>query len=194
VTTILASGSPSRRAILEGAGIPFEVRRPAVDEDALKREMPGFTPAELALALAEAKAKSLDEPGALVIGADQVMEFEGQAFDKPKSLAELRERLLAMSGKPHHLRGGVAMVRDGDILATVTETSTLTMRSVTEQEIDLYLETIPEEIALGTVGGYALEGEGVRLFDSVEGDFFSILGLPFLPVLKVLREQGLIPW
>ncbi|GGY46505.1 Maf family protein [Parvularcula lutaonensis] len=190
---VLASGSRSRREILERAGIPFRVMRPDVDEDALKLQLTEKSPADLAIALAEAKGLSLDLPGAIVIGADQVMEFEGQPFDKPGSMDELRSRLLDMAGKPHHLRGGVILVRNGSVIERIRETSTLWMRNVSRSEVDSYLETVGEDV-LSTVGGYMLEGLGVRLFDRVDGDFFSILGLPLFPVLRVLRREGAIPW
>lgn len=190
---VLASGSRSRRQILEGAGVPFRIVRPDVDEDALKPQFADRSPADLAVALAEAKALSLPLPGSIVIGADQVMEFEGRPFDKPKSMAELSQRLLAMSGKPHHLRGGVIIAKDGTVIETIRETSTLWMRNVSEAEVADYLGTVGEDV-LSTVGGYMLEGEGARLFSKVEGDFFSILGLPLFPVLDVLRREGAIPW
>lgn len=191
---VLASGSASRRAILIGAGIPFTVVRPQVDEDALKPTFAGLTPANLALELARAKALSIQEPDAIVIGADQVMEFDGRPFDKPKSRLELKARLADMAGQPHHLRGGVIMVRKGEILAEIKETSTLRMRSLSRDDIEAYVATIADDIALGTVGGYALEAEGARLFSTIEGDYFSILGLPLLPVLDVLRREGALPW
>ncbi|MEM9286218.1 MAG: Maf family protein [Pseudomonadota bacterium] len=190
---VLASGSASRRAILEGAGIPFSVERPQVDEEALKPDFADLAPRALALALAKAKALSVQIPGAIVIGADQVMEFDGFAFDKPKSQAELKARLKDMAGRPHHLRGGVVIHRDGEILETIQESSTLTMRDLSTAEIDGYVETAGEEV-LATVGGYALEGLGSRLFSKVEGDFFSILGLPLFPVLDCLRREGALPW
>ncbi|MEE4208438.1 MAG: nucleoside triphosphate pyrophosphatase [Parvularcula sp.] len=186
---VLASGSASRRKILDGAGVRFTVARPTVDEDILKRSMTGLSPADVALALAKAKGGSVEAPGALVIAADQVMEFEGRAYDKPKSMDELRTRLLAMAGQTHFLRGGVAMFKDGEVIAELTESSALTLREMAPREVDLYIETIGEEL-LSTVGGYALEGVGARLFERIEGDFFSILGLPLLPVLNVLRREG----
>jgi len=190
---VLASGSASRRAILEGAGIPIRIERPQVDEEALKPEFADLSPSALALALAKAKALSVSIPGAIVIGADQVMEFDGFAFDKPKSQDELRERLAAMAGRPHHLRGGVVIHRDGEVLETIQETSTLTMRNLAQAEIDDYVRTAGDDV-LATVGGYALESLGSRLFEKVEGDFFSILGLPLFPVLACLRREGAIPW
>jgi len=191
---ILASGSASRRAILTGAGIPFTVMRPNVDEDALKPTFGSLSPANLALELARAKALSIEAPGAIVIGADQVMEFDGTRYDKPKTREELRARLVQMAGQPHHLRGGVVLVHDGQVLAEIKETSTLSMRPLSEDEIDAYMATINDDIALGTVGGYGLEAEGARLFSKVEGDFFAILGLPLFPVMDVLRREGAIPW
>ncbi|MEM1379817.1 MAG: nucleoside triphosphate pyrophosphatase [Pseudomonadota bacterium] len=191
---ILASGSASRRAILTGAGIPFTVQRPNVDEDALKPTFSDLTPSELALALAREKALSISASGAIVIGADQVMEFDGRPFDKPKSREELKDRLRMMSALPHHLRGGVVLVRDGEILAAIQETSTLTMRALTDDAINTYVDALTDDIALGTVGGYALEGLGPRIFSKVEGDFFAILGLPLFPVMDVLRREGALPW
>lgn len=190
---ILASGSPSRRAILERAGVPFQAMRPAVDEEALKPLYRQNTPAELALALATAKASSIREPRALIMGADQVMEFGGEAYDKPKDRDELRERLAAMSGRAHYLRGAVVLMKDQTVIETIEETSVLTMRSLSLAEIDGYLAAISDDV-LATVGGYALEGLGGRLFDKVKGDFFAILGLPLYPVLAVLRREGLLPW
>lgn len=190
---VLASGSASRRAILTGAGIPFEVIRPTVDEEALKPGLSHLTPAELALALAEAKGLSVDAPGALVVGSDQVMEFDGRVFDKPKSREELKERLRKMSGKPHYLRGGVIVAQDGDVIERFSATSTLLMRTMQHDEIDAYVAAIDDDV-LGTVGGYALEGLGARIFERVEGDYFAILGLPLFPLLEVLRKEGALPW
>ncbi|MEO1042708.1 MAG: Maf family protein [Pseudomonadota bacterium] len=190
---VLASGSASRRAILEGAGILITVERPKVDEEALKPTFADLAPRALALALAKAKALSVVVPGAIVIGADQVMEFDGFAFDKPKSKDELKERLAAMSGRPHHLRGAVVIHRDGEIIETIQESSTLTMRELSPEEIGGYVDEAGDDV-LATVGGYALEGLGSRLFSKVEGDFFSILGLPLFPVLACLRREGAIAW
>lgn len=190
---ILASGSASRRQILTGAGIPFEVMRPTVDEEALKPNYVDRSPAELALALAEDKALSVAAPGALVIGSDQVLEFDGRAFDKPKSWDELKDRLAEMSGKPHYLRGGMVVCRDGVVLDRINESSMLLMRTVSRAEIDAYAEAC-EDWVLGTVGGYALEGPGVRLFERIEGDYFAILGLPLFPLMEILRREGALPW
>ncbi len=190
---ILASGSASRRAILEGAGVPFRIIRPNVDEDVLKQQLTDKTPSELSLELAKAKALSVSEPDALVIGSDQVLEFEGAAFDKPRSKEELRDRLMAMSGKPHHLRGGTVVALNGEVIAEITESSTLTMRDFAPEDIEFYLEEVAPEV-LNTVGGYEFEGLGARLFAHIEGDFFSILGLPLLPLLDVLRREGALAW
>lgn len=190
---VLASGSASRRAILEEAGVPFRIVWPEVDEDLLKKELPDLSPQDVAVRLAEAKALSIGAQGALVIGADQVLEFEGQAYDKPKSRQELFERLRAMSGKPHFLRGGVVLAKDGTVIETIKETSTLWMRELKDSDIVSYLDAAGEEV-LGTVGGYMLEGKGARLFSRVEGDFFSILGMPLFPVLEVLRREGALSW
>jgi septum formation protein len=186
---VLGSGSASRRAILEGAGVPFDVIRPAVDEEALKAGLGDLSPSDLALELARGKGASIEVPDALVIAADQVLEFQGVSYDKPKSMEELRGRLRQMSGRTHFLRGGCVIFRNGEPVAEICESSSLTMRDLTADEIGFYLETVGEDV-LSTVGGYALEGAGARLFERIEGDFFSILGLPLLPVLEVLRREG----
>ncbi|MCQ8183823.1 Maf family protein [Parvularcula maris] len=193
---ILASGSASRRSILKGAGVAFEVVRPDTDEAALKAANPGLDPAELALMLAEAKCLDVAKQAsgdAVVVGSDQVLEFEGRAYDKPESREELRDRLMAMAGKPHFLRGGMVAARGGEVIERSSSSAELTMRHFTQQELDLYLSEAPDWI-YGTVGGYGLESSGVRLFDRIEGDYFSILGLDLLSLLPVLRREGVLAW
>ena len=145
------------------------------------------------MALARAKALSVEHHGALIVGADQVMEFEGKPFDKPRSMQELRTRLALMAGKSHHLRGGIVVAKDGVVVAEIQDSSTLSMRDLTSSEIEGYLAEVGEDV-LATVGGYALEGEGSRLFDHVQGDFFAILGLSLFPLLKVFRREGALAW
>jgi septum formation protein len=193
---VLASGSASRRAILEGAGIPFEVVRPTVDEEELKRRAAHLAPAELALHLAQEKALSVAKGAPediLVIGADQVLEFEGRAFDKPKSRPELARRLSQMAGATHHLRGGLVVARSGGIAERLADSADMVMRLMSEKEIAGYVDAVPDWV-MGTVGGYAVEGLGARLFERIEGDYFSVLGLPLLGLLPVLRREGVIAW
>lgn len=196
MSIVLASRSGSRRALLTGAGVQFDARPSDVDEGAIKtRELAhGRTPAEIALILAQEKAlaceASADE---CVIGADQVMEFDGRLYDKPISLEEAAERLTEMAGKTHYLRGGLVLARAGEIIWRHQESSALTMRPADREDIDAYLAKVGERV-LATVGAYELEGEGVRLFETIEGDYFTILGLSLLPLLAELRRQELLPW
>lgn len=194
---ILASKSASRRMLLEGAGIPFEARGSGVDEDVIKAEKlaQGTSPADIALALAEAKALACTEGAedALVIGGDQVLEFDGQLFDKPQNMTEAADRLFAMAGRAHHLRAGLVLAQRGEVVWRHRGSSTLTMRPLTREEIDAYLAKVGERV-LATVGAYELEGPGVRLFEAIEGDYFTILGLPLLPLIGALRDQGALPW
>ena len=190
---VLASKSASRRAILDGAGVDYEAVSPGVDEDAIKRTHEG-DPASLAQRLADEKALAVDAPGdreggALVIGGDQVLEWEGRAWDKPKDLGEARERLLAMAGTPHRLLGGLSLAQDGAVVWRHASVATLFMRRLTEADVDRYLAEAGERV-LATVGAYELEGLGARLFEAVEGDFFAILGLDLLPLLAELRRRG----
>ena len=194
---VLASKSASRRAILDGAGVPYEAVSPGMDEDAVKRTHEG-DPASLAQRLADEKALAAcaslpGEGGALVIGGDQVLEWEGRAWDKPRDLAEARARLLAMAGTPHRLLGGLSLAQGGEIVWRHASVAALFMRPLTEREADAYLEAAGEGV-LATVGAYELEGRGARLFESVEGDFFAILGLDLLPLLAELRRRGALAW
>lgn len=196
MSLVLASRSASRRAVLDGAGIIYDARPSDIDEGAVKsRELAkGKTPAEIALILAEEKALACAAaPEELVIGADQVMEFDGRLYDKPGSLKEASGRLLAMAGDTHFLRSGLVLAKAGQIVWRHRDSSALTMRKVSEDEVASYFETVGDRV-LRTVGAYELEGEGVRLFEKIEGDYFSILGLPLLPLLAELRARDILSW
>lgn len=192
---VLASKSASRRALLDGVGLTYEAVGSEVDEGTIKTAelAAGSTPADVAEVLAVAKARAVARPGTYTIGGDQVLEFEGDLFDKPVSMDEARHRLIEMAGKPHYLRAGLALFRDEDLIWTCRDTSTLWMRPIGPGEIDAYLETVGTRV-LATVGAYELEGPGVRLFNRIEGDYFSILGLPLMPLLARLREEGAMTW
>jgi nucleoside triphosphate pyrophosphatase len=189
---ILASGSAIRANILRGAGVPFEVAKPNVDEAVIKSEAVGAgkTLEQMAMILAEAKvldvAKTTD---AIVIGADQILEFEGRAFDKPQDMDEARTRLMEMAGAAHTLINAVAIAKNGHILWRKLERPELHLRNLTEAEIDAYLAAAGPEI-LTSVGAYQIEGVGARLFDKIDGDYFSVLGLCLFPVLDCLRREG----
>lgn len=191
---VLASGSQIRRQIMEQAGLDFEVIVKPVDEAAIKTAMlaEGSKIRDIADALAEAKARRVSalESG-LVIGADQIMEMDGQLFDKPADITAARERLLAMRGKTHHLIGAVVICENGQPVWRNLSKTSLTVRNFSEAFLDDYIRA-EGELLTKSVGAYRFEGRGSQLFSKVEGDFFSILGLALLPVLDYLRERGAI--
>lgn len=195
MSLILASASAIRRRLLAAAGIAFEVEAARVDEDAVKASLraEGLTPRAQADALAELKALSVSRrrPG-LVIGADQMLVIGGEALDKPKDRAEARDHLMRLRGKPHELLCAAVIARDGAVIWRRVEKPKLKMRAFSDAFLEDYLERAGEEV-LHSVGAYQLEGLGAQLFESIEGDYFSVLGLPLLPLLGFLREQGVAP-
>jgi septum formation protein len=190
---VLASTSPIRRALLTGAGLIFETVRPDVDEARLKKEAKSLSPAELAVSLAAAKAVSVANrmPGTLVIGADQVLNFEGRVFDKPETSAAARNHLKDLRGKSHILETALCCAAGGKIVWQHHGQATLTMRSFSDEFLEDYLARMGLDVTT-SVGAYKLEGAGIQLFDSIAGDYFTILGLPLLPLLDFLRRQGAI--
>jgi septum formation protein len=189
---ILASASATRARILARAGLAFTTERPRVDEEAVKTSLraEGHSPRAQADALAEIKALSVSRmrPG-LVIGADQMLALEGAVFDKPADRAAARAQLQALRGKRHELLTAIVVARDGVALWRHLDRPRLTMRAFSDAFLDAYLDTVGAD-AMSSVGAYQLEGPGAQLFDAVEGDYFSILGVPLLPLLGFLREQG----
>lgn len=187
---ILASQSATRKALLAGAGLRFAACPAPIDERALEADLlgKGGTAAELAQALAEAKALAISNqrPGDVVIGGDQVLAIKGDILHKPQDLAAARAQLLRLRGKTHHLLGGIALARDGKLLWSEVVTSALTLRDFGEAELDQVLG-LEGEAVLQSVGAYRFEGPSVRLFESIEADYFAILGLPLLPLLAALR-------
>jgi len=190
---VLASKSCSRAAILTGAGVAFETVDSGVDEAAAKDRLLGATPCEVAEHLAKAKAiaVSVARPDALVIGADQTLDLDGQLYDKAADLAEARARLLQLRGREHRLHGGLVAAQGGAVVWRATETSRLWMRRFSDAFLDGYLARGGDAL-LGSVGCYLLEGEGAQLFERIEGDYFAILGLPLLPLLAFLRSQSAV--
>ena len=189
---LLASTSASRIALLKAAGVSFESRSPGVDEDAAKAALmgEGASPRDVADALAELKAlRGARGFGGLVIGADQTLELDGALVDKAASLDEARARLTAMRGKAHKLHAGVVVARDGAPIWREVKSATLWMRSFSDEYLDGYLERAGAGI-LSSVGCYRLEDEGVQLFSRIDGDYFTILGLPMLGLLDLLRLHG----
>lgn len=192
---ILASKSAARRAVLDGAGVPFETAVAGVNEDAVKDELlaQGADVRQIAEALAEQKAVriSQDRPG-LVIGADQTLEFEGGLYDKAETVEAARDRLRMLRGKPHLLHSAVVVAKDGAPIWRETVSATLVMRDFSDGFLEAYLAA-EGEAALGSVGCYRLEGPGAQLFASIEGDYFTILGLPLLGLLELLRQHQVLP-
>ncbi len=192
---ILASQSPSRAHLLNQAGVPFQIYPSCVDESVIKK-MCGHqnkTAEETSLALALEKARSVAEvfPDQYVLGADQMVECDGQWLDKAESLSEAREQLKFLRGKTHSLPTSAVVLHGKNVVWQVTITPHLTMRSLSDGFIDLYLETIGPA-AFGAVGCYQIEKLGLQLFDHIEGDIFTIMGLPMLPLLSFLRDVNLV--
>lgn len=193
VSLILASGSAIRAQLLARAGLSFSILRPNVDETELKSRFKASSPAQLAADLAEAKAVavSLNHPDALVIGADQVLNFAGKAHDKPASIADARAQLLRFRGRKHALETAICCCRAGGPVWSHALHAELTMRDFSDEFLESYLESLSDDV-LTSVGGYKLEERGIQLFSQIEGDYFGILGLPLLPLLAFLRAEGLI--
>jgi septum formation protein len=193
---LLASASPTRRRLLEQAGLEFSAEAAPVDEEEAKLalEGEGADGPALAEALAELKAVAVARrhPGAFVIGADQVLDCEGRRYDKPRDLAAARTQLMALRGRSHQLISAVVVVRDGQRLWHHIDRAKLTMRPFSPAFLDDYLARAMPGI-LSSVGAYQLEALGAQLFSRIEGDYFTILGLPLLPLLDFLRPHDLVP-
>lgn len=187
---VLGSGSAARQAMLEQAGLSFEVIRPDVDEDAVKADWTG-TPAGLATELAWMKAMDVSAraPDATVIGADQVLELEGWIFNKPGTRAKAAEHLRRLSGRTHALHTAMAVARNGSVVHESLTTPRLTMFALSESEIADYVAAAPAG-AWQTVGGYQVEGPGIRLFRTIEGGWHDIMGLPLLTLQAWLRGEA----
>ncbi|MDO9416799.1 Maf-like protein [Pararhizobium sp.] len=190
---ILASSSAVRRTLLENAGLVFSVEPAVIDERAIEGplEQQGAKPDQIALVLASEKAADVSRrfPGHLVIGSDQTMSLGNRVYHKPADMFAARTHLLSLSGKDHHLNSAVALAFDGRIVWDHISSARLAVRQLTPDFVDRHLEQVGEQ-ALQSVGAYQLEGPGLQLFDTIEGDYFAILGLPMLPLLKALRERG----
>ena len=191
---ILASGSASRRALLAGAGVEAESVKPNVDEDAAKAVMraDGLSVRDQAMQLAELKAIKVSRArSGLVIGGDQMLNLDGEAFDKPPTLAAAKQHLQKLSGKSHHLETAIVIAEDGAPVWRFLARPKLTVRTLSVEFIERYVATCGESL-LSTVGAYQLEGQGAQIFTQIEGDYFSILGLPLLPLLDYLRVRGVL--
>lgn len=192
---VLASASRTRAALLQTAGIPFEAVPAHVDEDSVKQSLlaEGVEARGVADALAELKAVRVSgsQPAKLVLGADQVLAFQGELLSKTATIAEARAQFLRLRGRCHVLISAAALAREGAVIWRHVEESRLWMRDFSDDFLDFYLG-FEGEAVLRSVGGYRLEGLGVQLFARLEGDYFSILGLPLLPLLTALRQQGVL--
>ena len=192
---ILASASPARRALLSNAGLTFSVEPALIDERAVEAPhlADGSPPAEIAMVLAAAKAEEVSRrvPDAFVIGADQTLDCDGHRGTKSRDLSEARVQLQRLAGRSHSLHSAVAVAHGGTVRWRHLDSATLTMRPLSDADIAAYLSRIGDN-ALKSVGVYQLEGEGIRLFERIEGDYFAILGLPLLPLLTYLRSEGVI--
>jgi septum formation protein len=193
---ILASSSPTRHRLLADAGLEFQVEPAHLDERAIKCRFSaaGGSPADCALALAQAKARQVaaNHYQVLVIGADQILVCGGEWFDKPPGLADARVQLLALRGRTHELLTAACVVQQQGMMWHTVTSARLTMRSFSDAFLDAYLGAEGSAI-LGSVGCYQLEGRGIQLFARIEGDYFAILGLPLLELLRFLRDRNALP-
>ena len=185
---ILASTSPIRRQLLDAAGLDYEAVAPNVDEAEIKMRFAG--PEEIAGGLAAAKACSV--PGEWVIGSDSVVNVDGQSFDKPRDRAQAAEHLRFFSGKAMILTSAVALARDGEEDWRHVGSASLQVRTLSNEFIQDYLDAEWPDVGY-CVGVFRLEGRGVQLFEAIDGDYFTILGMPLLPLLGALRERKLVP-
>jgi septum formation protein len=190
---VLASQSLTRQALLANAGLDFEAVAAELDERAVQQASGLLAPSDIAALLAREKALSVSsrQPGKYVIGADQTLAQGERLFSKPAGRPQAVEQLRALAGRRHELHSAVAVARDGEILFEAVAIAGMTMRRLGEAEIDAYLNQAGEAVT-SSVGAYQLEGLGVHLFERIEGDHFTILGLPLLPLLAFLRSERLL--
>lgn len=189
---VLASTSRTRRDLLTSAGLSVETRAPAVDERALEASGE-HSPVALALRLAAAKAEAVAAfcPGRIVVGADQVLACDGAIFHKPNDAKAAIAQITRLQGRSHALHAGVALARDG-VTETFCDSAYLTMRVLDAAGIAAYVAAAGEARVTASVGGYQLEGLGIHLFERIDGEYTTILGLPLLPLLARLRAMGLL--
>ena len=192
---ILASNSASRKALMAGARLDFTSEAADIDERRIEAELSAknATPPEIAVALARAKAIEVSRrmPDAHVIGSDQVLSLGGRLLHKPANMAEAGDHIRAMSGTTHHLNCGVAIAHKGEAIWSDVSIARMTMRPISDDFLEKYLALAGDGI-LGSVGAYHFEGPGIQLFEKIDGDYFTILGLPMLTLLAGLRQLDLI--
>ncbi|MCT2401300.1 Maf family protein [Novosphingobium mangrovi (ex Huang et al. 2023)] len=188
---VLASQSASRRAMLEAADIPFRAQPAHVDERAIEMELDGAEPSRIALELAKAKALAVFAPHEVVLGSDSLVSCGGRRFDKPASREQAAEHLRFFSGKVMELHSAAALVRDGNLLWADHAMASLHVASLSDAFIEAYLDAEWPAVA-GCVGVFRIEARGVQLFEKIEGDYFTILGMPLLMVQAALRKMGVL--
>jgi septum formation protein len=188
---VLASRSAVRRALIEAAGVPLEIAPADIDERAVERRAGAGTAANVASLLAREKSRAgcAGFKGRLVVGADQTLALGRQRFTKPVDRDTAREQLHTLAGRTHELHSAIAVARDGRVVFGHVDTAKLTVRSLSESFIDAYLDAAGDSV-MASVGGYQLEGLGSHLFERIEGDYFTILGLPLFALLGFLRREG----
>jgi nucleoside triphosphate pyrophosphatase len=190
---ILASQSRARRMMLANAAIDFEAVPAEIDERAVQQESGLTSPSDIAALLAREKARivSIDKPGRFVVGADQTLSLGTKLFSKPAGRVQAAEQLSALAGRTHQLHSAVAVAREGKILFEAVSVAEMTMRQLIQSQIEVYLDEAGETVT-SSVGAYQLERLGVHLFERIEGDHFTILGLPLLPLFEFLRSERLL--
>lgn len=189
---VLASKSTSRQAMLSAAGVAFEARPAHLDERALEQALGDAAPADIALALARAKALAVDEPHRLVLGSDSLVTCGGRRFDKPASREDAAEHLRSFSGNIMELHSAAALAHGSTLVWSHAALARLHVRDLSDSFIATYLDAEWPEVS-HCVGVFRLEALGVQLFDRIEGDSFTVLGMPLLPVLDALRDLGELP-
>src|SRR5690349_2485916 len=190
---MLASKSASRRAVLESAGIPIDIEPADVDEREIEARAGFDDPGQVAALLAREKAKAVSakHPQRMVLGADQTLALGKRRFSKAPNRAVAREQVASLRGNTHTLHSALAVMRGGAVLFETVDAAHLTMRNFSDAFLDSYLDAVGDKV-LSSVGGYQLEGMGIQLFERVEGDHFTVLGLPLLPLLGWMRQAGLL--
>ncbi|EJF90982.1 Maf family nucleotide pyrophosphatase [Bartonella tamiae] len=190
---ILASLSPFRAELLKNAGVNFAIEGAQIDERKVEATFDERSPETIAINLSQAKACDVSKrfPSALIIGCDQTLDFNGQLLHKAATMEDARQRLLTLSGKIHYLHSAISLFKNGTHLWSDVSTATMTMRILAPDYIGRYLSRVGQDV-LSSVGAYQIEGEGIQLFDKIEGDSFTIIGLPLLQLLKKLRAMGVI--
>lgn len=188
---VLASRSGVRRTLLAAAGVPVEVQIADLDERKIEAGVPSLGPGAMAALLAREKAAAVERrhPGRLVLGADQMLAFAGKRFAKPRDRAAAHAQLRALSGRTHELHAAIAFVQNATVLFEHVDVAALTMRNFSDRFLDLYLDAVGGA-ATESVGAYQIEGLGIQLFERLDGDYFTVLGLPLLQVLRFLRRHG----